>query len=325
MSLYKRNGIWWVYLTAPEGKRLRRSTHTPDKAQAQQTHDLLKADLIRRPDTLLKGNQTWEDAGKRWLRESQHKASLVHDEKVVELFTKHIGQKKLRSITNDVIQGVINTREAELKPASINRYLDTVRAILRKAEKEWDWLDRAPTIRMRHVANKRVRYLTKDEAEKLLSNLPKHQRDMAEFALLTGLRQRNVLELAWSQIDLERSVCWIHPDQSKTRKAIPVPLNSRAVALLTSLYRSGAGRVFTYKGEAIGQVNTKAWHAALKRADIENFRWHDLRHTWATWHIQNGTPPHVLQELGGWSSYEMVRRYAHLSAEHLANYCGNVM
>lgn len=68
------------------------------------------------------------------------------------------------------------------------------------------------------------------------------------------------------------------------------------------------------------QVNTKAWRAALKRAGIADFRWHDLRHTWASWHVQAGTPLHALQELGGWECAEMVRRYAHLSSEHLAVY-----
>jgi integrase len=68
----------------------------------------------------------------------------------------------------------------------------------------------------------------------------------------------------------------------------------------------------------VHQVNTKAWHRALKRVGIENFRWHDLRHTWSSWHIQESTPPHVLQELGGWASPVMVQKYAHLCCEHLA-------
>ena len=71
-------------------------------------------------------------------------------------------------------------------------------------------------------------------------------------------------------------------------------------------------------------MNTKAWHAALERARIKDFRWHDLRHTWASWHVQNGTPLHVLQELGGWETVDMVRRYAHLSAEHTAHYAERV-
>ena len=78
--------------------------------------------------------------------------------------------------------------------------------------------------------------------------------------------------------------------------------------------------VFSFRGKPITQVSTKAWYAALKRAGVTDFRWHDLRHTWASWHVQNGTPLFVLQELGGWESAEMVRRYAHLSAEHLAPY-----
>jgi site-specific recombinase XerD len=56
----------------------------------------------------------------------------------------------------------------------------------------------------------------------------------------------------------------------------------------------------------------------LKRAGIENFRWHDLRHTWASWHRQSGTPTHELQRLGGWRSSVMVERYAHLAPDHLA-------
>ena len=74
----------------------------------------------------------------------------------------------------------------------------------------------------------------------------------------------------------------------------------------------------------VKQVSTRAWYKALKRARIEAFRFHDLRHTWASWHVQNGTPLHVLQELGGWETPAMVRRYAHLASEHLAAYAGKV-
>ena len=64
----------------------------------------------------------------------------------------------------------------------------------------------------------------------------------------------------------------------------------------------------------------RAWRAALARVGITDFRWHDLRHTWASWHVQAGTPIHVLQELGGWSDIRMVQKYAHLAPEHLAEY-----
>jgi integrase len=115
-------------------------------------------------------------------------------------------------------------------------------------------------------------------------------------------------------------VAWIHPDLAKACKAIPVALNAEAVLLLGELVGKHPTHVFSFHGKPVTQVSTKAWYAALKRAGIKDFRWHDLRHCWASWHVQNGTPLFVLQELGGWASAEMVRRYAHLGAGHLAPY-----
>ncbi|WP_262967147.1 tyrosine-type recombinase/integrase [Methylobacter psychrophilus] len=73
----------------------------------------------------------------------------------------------------------------------------------------------------------------------------------------------------------------------------------------------------------VSGANNHAWRKALIRADIKEFRWHDLRHTWASWHVQNGTPLNVLKELGGWADLTMVMRYAHLSSDHLKEYTGN--
>ena len=101
---------------------------------------------------------------------------------------------------------------------------------------------------------------------------------------------------------------------------IPVPLNAEAVVIIRDRPGSTRRTCSATRGKPIRQVSTKAWYAALERAGITDFRWHDLRHTWASWHVQNGTPLHALQELGGWESAEMVRRYAHFSAEHLAPY-----
>jgi integrase len=73
----------------------------------------------------------------------------------------------------------------------------------------------------------------------------------------------------------------------------------------------------------VTRANNHAWRKALVRAGIKDFRWHDLRHTWASWHVQNGTPLHVLKELGGWADLTMVLRYAHLSSKHLEEYAEN--
>ena len=141
---------------------------------------------------------------------------------------------------------------------------------------------------------------------------------MAAFSLSTGLRRANVTGLRWDQVDMENRRAWVHPDQAKARKAIPVPLNDDAMNVISQQIGKHGELVFSFRGRQVQQLSTKAWYSALKRAGITDFRWHDLRHTWASWHVQGGTPLYVLQELGGWASAEMVRKYAHLAAEHLA-------
>lgn len=80
-----------------------------------------------------------------------------------------------------------------------------------------------------------------------------------------------------------------------------VPLSAEAVEVIREQIGKNLEYVFTYLGKPVTQVNTKARAKGLKAAGIEDFRWHDLRHTWASWHMQAGTPLYALQQLDGWS------------------------
>jgi len=321
MSLRKRSSTWWIDVVAPSGERIRRTTGTGNKALAQELHDRLKSELWRVAHLGDRPRRAWNDAAVRWLKEQTHKATAKEDVTKLRWLDKFLGGKELEHINRALTDRITEARLAQgCRPATVNRTLELVRAILRKCVNEWEWLDRAPSVRMLKAPTRRIRFLTRDEAQRLLAGLPEHLADMAAFSLATGLRASNVTGLQWSQIDLARRLAWIHPDQAKARKAIPVPLNADAMAVINKQTGGHSGHVFSYRGKPIAQVSTKAWYAALKRAGIEDFRWHDLRHTWASWHVQNGTPLFALQELGGWASSEMVRRYAHLAAEHLAPY-----
>jgi integrase len=195
-----------------------------------------------------------------------------------------------------------------------------VSAILNKAKNEWGWIDTVPTIRKLKEPKQRIRWLSHEEATRLLAELPEHLNAIVRFALSTGLRESNITKLEWSQVDMQRKVCWIHPDQAKAERAIGVPLNNSAIDVLLQQVGKHHMRVFTYKNEPFVKAGTRAFKNALERSGINSFRFHDLRHTWASWHVQSGTPLNVLQELGGWSSYEMVQRYAHLAPEHLSDH-----
>ncbi|MEQ1836225.1 MAG: site-specific integrase [Candidatus Nitrotoga sp.] len=234
---------------------------------------------------------------------------------------QHLNGIALHAIKRELLDKISAAKQAEgVANSTVNRMQEVVRVILRKACNEWEWLDRVPVVRMLPEPTKRVRWITRDEADTLIAELPPHLAYMVRFSLETGLRRSNVTDLQWSQVDLVRMTAWIHPDQAKARKAIPIPLSNVAVEVLRKQIGRHSENVFTFNGKPVYQVNTKAWHKALERVGIENFRWHDLRHTWASWHIQEGTPLYVLQELGGWSTPEMVQKYAHLSSEHLVQW-----
>lgn len=322
MSLYKRkdSSVWWVKLTV-NGRRIQKSTGTDDRKAAQEYHDRLKVELWEQTRLGVKERYTWHQAVLRWLDETKHKASRDHDLSNLRWLDPHLSGLMLDEINRDCLDRVTHAKLATgVANSSVNRMLAVVRSILRKAAMEWEWLDRAPKVRLLPESSRRIRWITRDEADRLIQELPDHLKAMVRFTLETGLRQANVTGLQWSQIDLVRRCAWIHPDQAKARRAISVPLSKAAVVILREQIGKNPVYVFTYQGEPVTQVNTKAWRSALKRVGIKDFRWHDLRHTWASWHVQAGTPLHVLQELGAWESVEMVRRYAHFSSKHLESY-----
>jgi integrase len=321
MSLTKRGKYWWINFVAPNGERIRESTGTEDRTLAQEYHDRQKVEYWKISRLGLKPKYLWNEAVVRWLKEQSHKATLSTDIIHLRWMDKFLKGKALDAINRDLIDRITDAKRDEgVSNATVNRVLEVLRAILRKAVNEWEWIDKAPYIRMLKEPTRRIRYLTHNEAERLIAVLPAHMADMVAFSLATGLRRANVTGLEWSQVDLTRRVAWIHPDQAKARRAIAVPLNAEAVILIRKQIGKHAKYVFTYNGNRITQTSTKTWYKGLEAAGIEDFRWHDLRHTWASWHVQNGTPLFALQELGGWESPEMVQRYAHLSAEHLAPY-----
>lgn len=327
MSLYKRkdSSVWWVKLHH-RGQVVQKSTGTADKVKAQEYHDRLKASLWEQGRLGTKPRYSWQQAAGRWLEETTHKAT--HKQDVAKLKWLHpiLGELMLDEITLDVIARIKAARLKELGKSSstTNRFLALVRAILKRAVDEWDWLGKAPKVKLFKALEGRIRFITPGQVQALLRELPAHQQDMVLFALQTGLRQSNVVKLEWSQINLEQGHMWVNAAQSKNRKPIAVPLNREALAVLHRQLGKHPARVFTFAGKPIANANTRAWRNALKRAGIEDFRWHDLRHTWASWHRMQGTPTHELQQLGGWKTGAMVERYAHLAPDHLANAAGRL-
>jgi len=221
----------------------------------------------------------WPAAAARWLEETEHKADHRKDLAKCRWLYTYLGGKHLDEIDRDLIDHVLEIKRNEASPSTANRYLAVIRTILNTARDDWEWIDKVPKFRQFKEPKKRIRWITQAEAERLLQELPPHLSAMAAFSLQTGLRQRNVSYLNWEQVSLERQTAWIHGDQSKNNRALAVPLNSKALDILLKQRGEHVDYVFTYQGKPVERTSTKAWYSALERTGIENFRWHDLRHT----------------------------------------------
>lgn len=364
MSLFRRGEIWYGSYTSPSGKRIKESLGTKDRRQAQELHDKRKAELWRIDKLGDFPDVTFEEACLRWLEEKAHKKSLDADKGRIGFWLMHFEGVLLKDISEAKIYAAVSrmtNRKSEerwrqrsasmqkkgidigvYKPAPVStstkaKHLALMKALMRSAERDWKWIEKSPVIKVPQERNKRVRWLEPAEAQRLIDECPEPLKSSVEFALATGLRRSNIVDLKWQQIDMQRKVAWIYPEESKSGRAIGVALNDTACAVLKRQIGRHHNWVFVHTEAVKRSDGTKtqgtrkmrvdsntAWRSALKRAGIEDFRFHDLRHTWASWLIQAGVPLSALQEMGGWESIEMVQRYAHLAPNHLTEHARQI-
>ncbi|ELV7527182.1 site-specific integrase [Edwardsiella ictaluri] len=364
MSIFRRGETWYASFTLPDGKRFKQSLGTKDKRQATELHDKLKAETWRVSKLGECPGMTFEEACVRWLEEKANKKSLDDDKSRISFWLKNFSGMQLKDISERhiyaAIQKMTNRRHEEnwrlmaeamkkrgkQPPAYVPKLASTatkathlafIKALLRTAERDWKMLDKAPIVKVPQPKNKRIRWLEPHEAKRLIDECPEPLKSVVEFALATGLRRSNIINLEWKQIDMQRRVAWINPEDAKAGRAIGVALNDTACRVLKKQIGNHQEWVFVYRESSTRPDGTKspvvrkmrydantAWRAALKRAGIEDFRFHDLRHTWASWLVQSGVPLSALQEMGGWESIEMVRRYAHLAPNHLTEHARQI-
>lgn len=210
-----------------------------------------------------------------------------------------------------------------LSNATKNRYRAFVMRGFSLAYKS-GWIDQIPYSQTLREPKVRIRWIDKGDARSLVDNL-EHQwmKWLCSFALLTGARLREILSLTWQDIDLGRRRAVIKAENAKSGRARQLPLSDEAVAILRQIPNSHE-YVFSSDGRKHDYFIRSDFNRALRLTGIKDFRFHDLRHTWASWHVQDGTPLMVLKELGGWEKLEMVNKYAHLSGEHLSKFSGVV-
>jgi integrase len=203
-----------------------------------------------------------------------------------------------------------------LTAAAINRPLGLLRNLLRQAAK-WKVITEVPEIEFEEESAGVVRFLTPEEATRLLTAAQKSRNtalvDLVEFAMFTGLRRGEALGLTWDRVDRSRGVVLLI--ETKNGHPREVQLSANADAALARRWTPDAtGLVF---GSRNWNSFRQAWVAAVKAAGIAKFRFHDLRHTTASWLVQQGRSLREVKELLGHSDIGITMRYAHLAPDHL--------
>jgi integrase len=332
----REGGAWWIRFTGPDGREIYRSTRTRDVRQAREYRDTLRAQLWRQGVLGEAAPTLWDEAVADWAEAHAHKRSIGKDRANLRWLHPHLAGVPLGEITAERLRAIAKLRAAEPadkrkrtredapprsdKPtsaATVNRLLALVRSILRAAHAAGKLPGGVPPIALAPEAKPEPVPLSRDQVRALLGEIPAHLRGPLALALATGMREQNVLRLEWSRVDLERRVAWVSNTATKNKRTLAIALSPDAVAILEGQRGKSARWVFPGpSGEPLTRASNSAWYKARARAGVAA-RWHDLRHTWASWQAMAGASLRDLMELGGWTSQAMALRYTHLNADHL--------
>ena len=204
MSVYKQPKSKWYWCQVKiAGTRVRRSTGTDDREQAEEFEHALRARLWRERKLGERGAITFKEACTRWLAETR-KRTKKQDRLTLDWFLSfpELAESALQDVDRDVIERLrLLLLKGGRSEATVDRYMSVLRAMLRKAEREWRYLERAPSVPMYRPAVPEARWLTPQEFDRLCKELPCHLMLAARFAALTGLRMRSMLRLTWDRVD----------------------------------------------------------------------------------------------------------------------------
>ncbi len=350
----REGSLHWHYDWMISGRRLRGSTGTSDKDRAiaiaikirQEAIDTVYGIAPQKPTEM-----TLRAARLRyWEEHAKHLGSWKAARSRLNQLERLLGSDTLLSdITQTSLKAFAHARIAEgAAPATANRALSTFRRLLRMAREDWNVAATSPRfgdVMMPEPPGRQV-FLTYEEADRLIHTIIPHAQPIVRLALYTGLRRGNINQLRWEQVDLDAGRLTVtvkhHHREGKTHT---VPLIPDAVELLKSLapsMKERIGHVFKYGNVHVGCTCPtcqhradlagrpildikKSFNTARKKAGLSHIKFHDLRHTVASWLIQGGSPLNLVKDVLGHSDIRVTARYAHLETAAAANAMANAL
>lgn len=335
MSVYKRQGSpYWHYDFQIDGLRFRGSTRTADKGVARSVEAQARTDAVKQVRLGVRKPMTVNAAfGRYWEEAAKHHANAGTEDYQLAKLLAFLGEDRLLSQVDDpVITEYIARRRAKVADASVNREVELLRRVFRRADGLWKadigdmpkWKDH-----LLDEPDERVRCLSEDEEDRLFAHLRPDFHPLVRFCIMTGVRLGNAITLTWTQVDYQASVVTFRVKSRKPGgKVLDVPLTPSARVLLAQQHGNHPIFVFTYeckrsrgqrmKGERYPFSRNgwrKDWRRALEAAGIEDFRFHDTRHTAATRVLRATGNMKAVQKMLGHSDITTTARYAHVETK----------
>ncbi|MCM8778670.1 MAG: tyrosine-type recombinase/integrase [Candidatus Omnitrophica bacterium] len=234
----------------------------------------------------------------------------------INALKKYFSGKCLYEITPLLVEKFKAERVKEVSPATVNRNLACLKSMFNRAI-EWGKAKENPVkkVKLFRENNKRLRYLEKEEIIKLLANCNKHLRPIVVVALNTGMRKGEILGLKWHDVDFRRGIIYLLNTKNGEKREIPMNEQVKTALIRVRKHLESPYIFCKPDGKPYGNVR-KSFYTALKKSGIINFRFHDLRHTFASQLVMSGVDLNTVRELMGHKSLEMTLRYSHLSPDH---------
>lgn len=314
MGLFKKGESW--YIDYYHGRRRKREKIGPSKTLAKEVLRKRQAQGAERrffPERQQHSIAFSQAVEKYWKLEGQYlKAKGIRS--VFEALKVKFGGRRLSDIAVSDVQEIYNKKAEETSASTANRLIAFLSPVFNRAKDWGDFLGENPAekIRRRKPGNHRLRFLEEEEIRRLFLACSASIMPILSCAVLTGMRKGEILGLSWENVDLERNIIFIL--KSKSGKAREIPIGGKLREVFLALGPQAQGSVFNVPEITL----RRRFSLALKDAKIETFRFHDLRHTFASHFVMKTGDLPTLQKILGHSSPQMTQRYAHLAKGHLA-------
>lgn len=321
-TVYKRGSTWWVRFRM-NGRHVRKSAKTTNKAEATKYLHRLMADHAGQYRGDLP-RHTYEQGADRFFEEATIRGKTKEGYRTSHRALLPLFRGVLfEDINQQRIGAFVSERKGQgVSDTSVRRDLAFFSSLCTMAIR-WGWLHDNPIRsydkRTLKEGRPRTRFLSDDEYHRLLNEASTHVRDAIMLAVETGLRREEQFSLRWQQIDWDRDEIVLN--RTKTGNPRRVPLSPTAKNLLWSHWIRIDLDVSNYVHEKRDHSRYVDMHrgflSACRRAEIANLRWHDLRHTYASWFVQNGGELYQLSRILGHTTLSMTTRYGHLRTADL--------